>query len=277
MMGTPRVSVIMAAYNVGSREVLDASISSVVNQDMSDWELLVCDDCSTDDTHEWLLEWSRRDSRICVLKNEENRKAAYTRNCCLAQAKGKYIAIMDADDACSPNRFSAQVNFLDSYHQYSFVGVLGKRFEKNIGDKSDLYWFCRKPEPKDFLMTLPFVHASIMFRREALLAVNGYEETARVERSEDYDMLLRMYAAGMRGANISDAVYYIREDSNALHRRKYRYRIKETLVKFRGFVRLGLMPKGIAFAIKPIIVGLIPATLLNRLKGRYYGQRMEQP
>ncbi len=126
-------------------------------------------------------------------------------------------------------------------------------------------------------MTLPFVHASLMFRREALLSVGGYKETSRVERNEDYDMLLRMYAKGLCGANTENAVYYIREDENALRRRKYRFRLKETAVKLEGFVRLGLMPKGFVFALKPLVVGLLPMRLLELLKGHYYGRRTERP
>ena len=125
-------------------------------------------------------------------------------------------------------------------------------------------------------MTLPFVHASLMFRREALLAVGGYDESPRVERSEDYDMLLRIYAKGLRGANTSDALYHIREDKGTFRRRKYRYRFKETEVKLNGFARLGLMPKGVMFAFKPLVVGLIPMRLLELLKGHYYGRRTEE-
>ena len=125
-------------------------------------------------------------------------------------------------------------------------------------------------------MTLPFVHASLMFRREALFSVDGYDESSRVERSEDYDMLLRMYAEGMRGANIAEAVYYIREDEKTFHRRKYRYRLKETAVKLKGFSRLHLMPRGVVYAIKPLVVGLLPTRFLEWLKGRYYGRRMER-
>ena len=122
-------------------------------------------------------------------------------------------------------------------------------------------------------MTLPFVHASIMFRREAILAVSGYADDASVDRSEDYDMLLRMYAQGMRGDNLKDAVYYFREDSSAFRRRKYRYRLKEASVKCRGFSKLDLMPGALPYVIKPLIVGLIPVKVLDALKRRYYGNK----
>lgn len=272
----PLVSVLMAAFNVGDPEVLDLAVTSVVRQDMEDWELLICDDGSTDGTGEKAREWERRDGRIRVLRNAGNQKAAKARNRALANAQGDYIAIMDADDACSPNRFRIQSGFLDAHPQFSFVGTRGERFQNIPGDMDKPYWFCTQPQAKDFLMTLPFVHASLMFRRQALLDAGGYDESPRVERSEDYDMLLRMYARGMRGCNTAEAIYYIREDAGTFRRRKYRYRLKEAGVKLRGFSRLHLMPIGLAFAVKPLVVGLLPACFLEWLKGCYYGRRTER-
>ena len=272
----PRVTVIMAVYNVGSFSVLELAVESILRQDMEGWELLICDDGSRDETLTWLLEWEKRDSRIRVLQNSRNLGAAGARNRCLREAKGAYIAVMDADDACSSGRLRLEVDFLDAHPQFAFVGLPGERFQRLPGDMDKPYWFCRFPQKEDFLMTLPFVHASLMFRGEAISKVGGYDETRRVERSEDYDMLLRMYAQGLCGANITEEVYYIREDEGAFRRRKYRYRLKEAAVKLRGFSRRGHMPQGRAVAVKPAIVGLIPARLLERLKGRYYGRKKER-
>jgi len=266
----PTVSVIMAVYNIGQQEILDSAIKSIIQQDMSDWELLICDDASTDQTPMWLQHWAERDSRIRIFRNEKNMKVAGARNRCIREAKGEFIAVMDADDMCGKNRLRVQKAFLETRDEYAFVGVKGECFREVSGDMNKIYWFCKAPEPKDFLMTLPFVHASIMFRKSELLRVNGYAETRCVQRSEDYDMLLRMYAQEMRGVNIADAVYYIREDENTYRRRKYRYRFIEALVKLKGFSRLGLMPVALPYAIKPLIVGLIPARILEGLKEYYY-------
>ena len=119
-------------------------------------------------------------------------------------------------------------------------------------------------------MTLPFVHASIMVRREVIRKIGGYSTEQAVIRSEDYDMLMRAYALGYTGVNMADVMYFIRLDEGTYQRRKYCYRLNECIVKFRGFSKLGLMPKGILYAIKPLIVGLIPIKLLNALKRRYY-------
>ena len=263
------VSVIMAAYN--AEETIEDAIRSILRQTYDNFELIICDDASTDNTWHLLKSLANRDSRIKLIHQGKNRGSAVARNLCLLQAQGEYIAIMDADDLCSENRLAVQVSYLEKHREVAFVGLLGEVFHNIPGDCSKCYPYVAKPEAKDFLMTLPFVHASLMFRSAAM--GRGYPEGKWALRSEDYAFLMERYATELRGENTTDAVYYIREDSGTFKRRKYRYRLIETSVKWKGFSTLGLMPKGILFAIKPLIVGLLPPKLLELLKGKYYGVR----
>lgn len=260
------VSVIMAAYN--AEETIEAAIRSILLQTHDNFELIICDDASTDNTWCLMRSLADEDSRIRLIRQEKNRGSAVARNRCLLQAQGEYIAIMDADDLCSENRLAVQVSFLEKHREVAFVGLLGEVFHNIPGDCSKCYPYVAKPAAKDFLMTLPFVHASLMFRSTAI--GRGYPEERKALRSEDYAFLMERYAAGLRGENTTDAVYYIREDADTFKRRKYRYRLTEVGVKWKGFSALGLMPKGILFAIKPLIVGLVPPKILERLKGKYY-------
>ena len=260
------VSVIMAAYN--AEETIEAAIRSILLQTHDNFELIICDDASTDNTWCLMRSLADEDSRIKLIRQEKNRGSAVARNRCLLQAQGEYIAIMDADDLCSENRLAVQVSFLERHGEVAFVGLLGEVFHNIPGDCSKCYPYVAKPAAKDFLMTLPFVHASLMFRSTAM--GRGYPEERQALRSEDYAFLMERYAAGLRGENTTDAVYYIREDADTFKRRKYRYRLTEAGVKWKGFLALGLMPRGILFAIKPLIVGLVPPKILERLKGKYY-------
>ena len=260
------VSVIMAAYN--AEETIEAAIRSILLQTHDNFELIICDDASTDNTWCLMRSLADEDSRIRLIRQEKNRGSAVARNRCLLQAQGEYIAIMDADDLCSENRLAVQVSFLEKHSEIAFVGLMGEIFHSNPGDCHRHYPYIAKPEANDFLMTLPFVHASLMFRSTAI--GRGYPEERQALRSEDYAFLMERYAAGLRGENTTDAVYYIREDADTFKRRKYRYRLTEAGVKWKGFLALGLMPRGILFAIKPLIVGLVPPKILERLKGKYY-------
>ena len=93
---------------------------------------------------------------------------------------------------------------------------------------------------------------------------------------EDYDMLLRLYANGCYGSNVEDILYYIRRDENQYKRRKYRYRWNEAKMKYQGFSSLGLMPKGMIYVIKPLIVGLIPWRVSAILQKKYYRKLAEE-
>ena len=79
-----------------------------------------------------------------------------------------------------------------------------------------------------------------------------------------------MYAAGLKGGSLPDVLYYIRRDKAQYGRRKYRYRFHEAYVKYKGFRQLGLMPKGLLYAAKPLAVGLIPVKIAAWLQRRYY-------
>ena len=86
-------------------------------------------------------------------------------------------------------------------------------------------------------------------------------------RCEDYELFMRMQRS-FSGANLDEGLYYFREDKNALARRKYKYRLDEVKIRWRGFKSLGLLPRGLPYVIKPLAVGLIPSPLLKRLRFR---------
>ena len=270
MDNRPLISVIMGVYNGAA--TLEQAVLSVLEQTYRNLELIICDDASTDGTWEQLQIWAQRDSRIRLVRNTRNQGAGGARNRCLEQARGSYIALMDADDVSMPTRLEKQVEALRNGPGLSFVGTKGQFFTEQPGDLQKCYWFVAEPGKEDFLMTLPFVHASLMFRAEVLRELGGYSGKRYVKRSEDYDLLMRAYARGFQGINLPNPLYGIRLDEGTYQRRKYRYRFHECAVKWVGFARMGLMPRGIPYAVKPLIVGLLPVGLLDRLKEKYYGQ-----
>lgn len=260
----PRLSVIMSVYNIEKLEIFDQAMQSVLNQTMRDYEFIICDDGSTDATDSCLRHWAGRDSRIRLLKNYRNEGLASALNRCIEAARGDFIARQDADDISLYRRFELQLKFLEKYLDIAFVGSNVILFNKN-GDWGERF-FPLFPGPRDFLFTMPFVHGALLFRKQSLLDARGYRVAKETRRAEDYDMLMRLYAMGMRGANIQQPLYRFLEDMNAMNRRKYRYRIDEAKVRFLGFRALGLFPGGFPYVVKPLIVGLIPARGLKKLK-----------
>jgi len=260
----------MSVYNAGSERTLREAIESIRSQSMSDIEFIICDDGSTNGTDAMLRRLTREDIRIRLVRNESNRKAAFARNRCIAACTAEYVAVMDADDISQRFRLERQADFLDRHAQFAFVGTTAELFdERGVWGRRA---FPVHPEKEHFLFTMPYVHASIMFRREALLAVGGYRDAADTVRVEDYDLLLRLYAAGCRGANLPDELYSVREDEALYRRRLYRHKVHEARVRYRGFKALGLLPLGWLYVLKPLVVGMIPHGILMKLKDRYYGR-----
>lgn len=110
------VSVIMPSYNTG--KYIEASIRSVLAQTYTDWELIIVDDCSSDNTVEVINSFS--DPRIILLKNDKNSGAAVSRNYALREAKGKWIAFLDSDDIWEPEKLSKQLTFMKE-NGYAFT------------------------------------------------------------------------------------------------------------------------------------------------------------
>ena len=266
-----KISVIMGVYNTCNADMLNCSINSILTQTESNFEFIICDDGSTDGTYELLTEICKKDNRIILLRNKANMGLAATLNCCIDVAGGEYIAKQDADDYSVSDRIEKQVCFLEGHEEYAFVGSNIALFDDH-GQWGE-YRLKEFPEKKDFLFTLPIMHSSVMYRKQALASSGKYRVAEETRRAEDYDLFMRMYTKGFRAANIQECLLFYREDKESYKRRKYRYRIDEAKVRYKGYKQLGLMPNGYIYVLKPLIVGLIPNKLLNYLKDRNYKRR----
>ncbi len=266
----PRVSIISGAYNISACYSFEKSMESILGQSYTDFEFIICDDGSRDDTWDKLAAFAERDPRMILLKNESNMGLAAALNKCIEHASGEYIARHDCDDYAAPDRIEKQVEFLDAHPDIALVGSFA-----NLFDEDGVWGEMKFPVEitrRDFLFCSPYQHGSVVFRREVLIKAGCYRVAKETRRAEDYDLFMRI-ATFAKGANIPEFLYYFCEDKNTLGRRKYRYRIDEAKVRYRGFKALGLLPRGIFYVIKPLIVGLIPRGLLRRIKNKFLKNR----
>lgn len=258
-----KISIVSGAYNVESYYSLHKSIASVLNQTFTDFEFIICDDGSTDDTWRILNSYSKADSRIKLLRNDKNIGLAASLNKCIAVSSGEYIARHDLDDYNAPIRLEKQLRFMMEHEDVSLVGCQSFLFDQNgVWGKSK---FPIEVVDKDFLFTSPYRHGSVMFRREALLEAGCYRVAKETYRTEDYDLFMTMQTF-CKGANLDEYLYYFCEDESARKRRKYQYRIDEAKVRWIGFRKLRLLPLGLPYIIKPLLVGMIPEVLLEKLR-----------
>lgn len=154
------VSVVMPCFN--EEENIEAAIRSVLNQTFADFELIVVDDCSSDGSARIIKAIAQEDARIRYLKNTENLGVAKTLNHGLSISKGKYIARLDADDACEPERLQKQVEYLEGHSNCIVCGSYADVYN----GKTTVLQGNKQNDLKRYLVkNNPFVHSSVVFRK----------------------------------------------------------------------------------------------------------------
>ena len=200
----PRVTVLMPAYNAG--KYIAAAIQSALDQTFADFELLIVDDGSFDDTVGVIKSFA--DDRIRLIRQEQGGVSAAL-NKGLQHAEGEYICRFDADDLCFPQRLARQVEFLDANPDYLLVGSDAEYISE---DGEHLFNFrCAGHTHEEILDKLyrfcPFIHSAVMYRKEAVLQAGGYSLLAH--NFEDYLLWVRLVAVG-RYHNLGEALIRVR-------------------------------------------------------------------
>lgn len=256
------ISVIMGIYNC--ERTLEEAIDCILKQTEKSWELIMCDDGSSDCSYDIAMKYQKDfPAKIRVLKNEKNIGLNATLNKCLAVAKGKYIARMDGDDICAPNRFEEELKVLETRSDISIVSTDMEHF-----DETGIWGYVSHPQyptKRDLLAGTPFCHAPCMVRKEAYNAVGGYSVSKRLLRVEDYHLWFKMYLAGFKGVNIHKPLYQMRDDRSAYNRRKFKYRINEAYVKYCVIKEMKFPIWTYIYVVRPIIVGIVPSWLYDKI------------
>lgn len=262
----PKISVLMGIYNCGDK--LEQAVESVVKQSFTDWELIMCDDGSTDNTRAVALALAEKDSRIRVIENNGNKGLSYTLNRCAKEAGASILARMDGDDICDPSRFEKEYNIISS-ENFDIVSCGMLFFDENGVYGKKLYK--QYPEKSDFAGNSPFCHAGAMIKKEPFLAAGGYCEDKSRDRIEDFDLWFRMYKNGSKGFNIGEYLYSMRDDRNAVKRKKYKFRINEYKLKKQIAAEFDFGIKGQIKALRPLILGLCPSFIYRFLHKQKLG------
>lgn len=185
---TPTVSVLMSARNCG--KFLQEAVDSILRQSFDDLELLIVDDGSTDNT--WAVLNGLTDPRVTLFRNADNLGAAESKNRLLAHARGEFIAIMDGDDTCAPDRLERQVAYLRANPG---VGVLGTYYLLMTADGRDIGMVGMPIDNATIKagmlhLRASVLHGSSMLRRRVLQQVGGYRPAIGI--AEDIDLWLRL-------------------------------------------------------------------------------------
>jgi len=220
MNSLPKISVIMSVYN--EEKYLKDSIESILNQTFKDFEFLIINDSSIDNSLNIIK--SYKDPRIRVINNSKNIGLSKSLNIGLQHAQGQYMARMDADDISLPNRLEEQLKFLEINKDITLIGCQVELIDENnqiIGYK--------KSRPKDFdivkfwiITKNPFIHSTFFLKMEEIKKINGYNE--KYKYSQDFEICSRLIEKKYKIVNMPSYLLKFRRHNKSitktLHKRK---------------------------------------------------------
>ena len=253
-----KISVIMGIYNCA--DTLDEAIKSILSQTYINWELIMCDDASTDGSYEIAQKYvNKYPDRVKLIRNITNQGLNITLNNCLEVVTGEYVARMDGDDISLPERLEREARFLDDHDEFAFVSCPMIYFDKDgdfaVGRAKE------KTVAKDLLKGGVFCHAPCMIRKDVYEEVEGYTVDKRLLRVEDFNLWHKIYAKGYKGYNLQEPLYKMRDDKKALKRRTLRSRLNGTYAVYIGYKLLDLPWYYIVYVAKDFIMNIIKTVI----------------
>ena len=202
----PKVSIVLPSFN-GSTYI-KKSIESIINQGYTDWELIIVDDCSTDETLQIAYTYAEKDARIKVHHNETNQKLPESLNIGFRQAAGKYFTWTSDDNLYMPTTIGRLVEFMDThpdcglcYADYMAINAQGEEAKEY-----------KMPEPEQ-IVTSNVVGACFMYRASVAHEIGEYDTSLFL--AEDYDYWMR-FARTSKLMHIPETLYLYREHENSL-------------------------------------------------------------
>jgi len=230
----PALSVLIPARDAAA--TLEEALASVAGQTFTDWEALVVDDGSTDDTAELAESWTQRDRRFRLLRQEAPVGIVGCLNRAVDEARAPVLARMDADDVALPTRFERQLARFASGDVHA-VGCQVRYFPPaQVAGGALRYeaWLNSVITPeehdRDMFVECPLAHPTMMLQADALRFVGGY---AARGWPEDYDLLLRLWEAGYGMAKVPEVLLHWREAPGRTSRTQPEYSL-DALVRCRA-------------------------------------------
>ncbi len=250
-MKNPVVSVIMPAYN--GEKYINEAIESIINQTYQDWELIIVDDCSLDETVS-IVKRYLSDNRIKLYQNENNQGIAASRNKAIQKSNGKYIAIQDDDDISFPERLKEEVRFLDEYEDIDAVAGHWLKVDETGNNILSLFSAYKNPRfVKAHLLLQDCIgNGSAMFRKD-IIQKHSVLYRDNMLGMEDYCFWIEFSKCGTISA-IDRIVYKQRVHTNQETERNEQNKINERRLQFLELQKKALEMDGIHLSPESIQV-----------------------
>ncbi len=207
----------MSVYN--GEEHLQKAISAVLNQTFKDFEFLIIDDGSTDNSYKIMRKFADKDKRIRLIRNRKNIGLTKSLNNAIMQSNGEYIARQDVDDISMPNRFQIQLNFLENNSDYTLCGtdvIVKQDINKSVGinEINDIR--------KNLIVSNYFVHSSVIMRKKILMKIGFYDENWLY--GQDYELWCRfIYKYKLKARILNEKLVIMDRPVKRLHQRDLKF------------------------------------------------------
>lgn len=211
----PLISVVMSVYN-GEKYLVEA-IDSVLSQSYNNFEFIIINDGSTDSSIDIINEYANKDNRIVVI-DRENKGLPYSLNEGITKAKGEYIARMDADDICLPDRFEKQLKYINE-NNLDLCGTFIEKFGDNIKNHILKHPLEHNDIKFRLLFTSSFAHPTVMIKKEVFHKVQ-YKSIYKV--AQDYQLWVDIVNAEFKVGNLPEVLlkYRVHEEQASIDKLK---------------------------------------------------------
>lgn len=258
-----KISVLMGVYNAES--IVRDAVMTIEEQTEKNIEFVICDDGSRDGTYRILQEVKEHYGNIVLLQNKTNKGLAYALNRCFKASTGEYIARMDADDRCVPERFEKQKEFLEKHPEFDLVGsrmiMIDDEGHQTFSHAE------RIPTANVFPLAVPFAHPTVLMRRHVLEQLGGYAVEKYTRRCEDLELWYRFFQKGMKGYNMPDYLYIKMQGLEDYKRRKVIHGCEMFWIHLRGLKMINAPVYKYFLAVKPIISAMVPKKMMMKYHG----------
>lgn len=266
------ISVIMSTHN--RSKTLRRAIDSILKQTYSNYEFIICDDNSNDDTQDILNSYSSKFSNIKIITNDSNLGLQKSLNKCIRASSGEYIARMDDDDYSYPNRLRVEMDFIKN-NKLDFVGSNIDLFS----EKNNNYGVKKYPEfpvKDDLIKECCFAHPTILIKSNVLKENHGYSENVEHLRIEDYELWMRLFRNGFKGGNVQENLLLYTKDKNSVKNIKFVDRINVYKLKKDYFFYYHLPLRHYFYVISPLIKLIVPYKIRVMINSIKYSKKEEK-
>ena len=261
----PLVSVIMPVYNPG--DYLVDAIESILNQTFTDFELIIVNDASTDNSWQTIKSYAEKDSRIRAFKNKINLGVSLTSNIAISQARGKFLARMDSDDISTLDRLEKQVAYLKAHSDTVVVGGQVTIVDENnrvVGFKN---FPTNQKQINDMIFWAVPIQQGTMVINRSLLPKNFVWYAPSKYSAEEVDLFFNLFKHG-KFANIADNVYFYRQISTSLSHQNPKKTFWITLKSRINAIKHGFKPSLFAVFVNLVqifVITFIPNRIIMNL------------